>query len=137
MTATADPAAESAEGPAAGPAAGSAGPAKIRLTDSTLGDGSHAMAHRFTEEQVRGVVHGLDSAGVEVIEVTHGDGLGGSSFNYGCRSCHGRATWARPRSGGAECLGDVGVTALAGDEAAARCTTATPVPAVARACKRC
>ena len=83
MTATADPAAESAEGPAAGPAAGSAGPAKIRLTDSTLRDGSHAMAHRFTEEQVRGVVHGLDSAGVEVIEVTHGDGLGGSSFNYG------------------------------------------------------
>ena len=83
MTATADPAAESAEGPTAGPAAGSAGPAKIRLTDSTLRDGSHAMAHRFTEEQVRGVVHGLDSAGVEVIEVTHGDGLGGSSFNYG------------------------------------------------------
>ena len=83
MTATVDPAAESAEGPTAGPAAGSAGPAKIRLTDSTLRDGSHAMAHRFTEEQVRGVVHGLDSAGVEVIEVTHGDGLGGSSFNYG------------------------------------------------------
>ena len=58
-------------------------PAKIRITDSTLRDGSHAMAHRFTEEQVRGVVHGLDAAGVEVIEVTHGDGLGGSSFNYG------------------------------------------------------
>jgi 4-hydroxy 2-oxovalerate aldolase len=58
-------------------------PGKIRITDSTLRDGSHAMAHRFTEEQVRGVVHGLDAAGVEVIEVTHGDGLGGSSFNYG------------------------------------------------------
>ncbi len=58
-------------------------PAKIRITDSTLRDGSHAMAHRFTEDQVRGVVHALDSAGVEVIEVTHGDGLGGSSFNYG------------------------------------------------------
>ncbi|MEV4678403.1 MULTISPECIES: 4-hydroxy-2-oxovalerate aldolase [Actinomadura] len=58
-------------------------PAKIRITDSTLRDGSHAMAHRFTEEQVRGVVHALDAAGVEVIEVTHGDGLGGSSFNYG------------------------------------------------------
>jgi 4-hydroxy 2-oxovalerate aldolase len=58
-------------------------PAKIRITDSTLRDGSHAMAHRFTEEQVRGVVHALDGAGVEVIEVTHGDGLGGSSFNYG------------------------------------------------------
>ncbi|MEV1247723.1 4-hydroxy-2-oxovalerate aldolase [Nonomuraea sp. NPDC050022] len=56
---------------------------KIRITDSTLRDGSHAMAHRFTEEQVRGVVHALDQAGVEVIEVTHGDGLGGSSFNYG------------------------------------------------------
>jgi 4-hydroxy 2-oxovalerate aldolase len=56
---------------------------KIRLTDSTLRDGSHALAHRFTEGQVRGVVHALDAAGVEVIEVTHGDGLGGSSFNYG------------------------------------------------------
>jgi 4-hydroxy 2-oxovalerate aldolase len=59
------------------------GPGKIRITDSTLRDGSHAMAHRFTEEQVRGVVRGLDDAGVEVIEVSHGDGLGGSSFNYG------------------------------------------------------
>jgi 4-hydroxy 2-oxovalerate aldolase len=60
-----------------------AGPGKVRITDSTLRDGSHAMAHRFTEEQVRGVVHALDAAGVEVIEVSHGDGLGGSSFNYG------------------------------------------------------
>ena len=60
-----------------------AGPAKVRITDSTLRDGSHAMAHRFTEEQVRGVVHALDAARVEVIEVSHGDGLGGSSFNYG------------------------------------------------------
>jgi len=55
----------------------------VRLTDSTLRDGSHAMAHQFTAEQVRAVVHALDTSGVEVIEVSHGDGLGGSSFNYG------------------------------------------------------
>ncbi|MCX6499390.1 MAG: 4-hydroxy-2-oxovalerate aldolase [Arthrobacter sp.] len=55
----------------------------VRLTDTTLRDGSHAMSHKFTEEHVRTVVRALDDAKVEVIEVTHGDGLGGSSFNYG------------------------------------------------------
>ncbi|MEA1902853.1 MAG: 4-hydroxy-2-oxovalerate aldolase [Actinomycetota bacterium] len=55
----------------------------FRLTDSTLRDGSHALAHQFTVDQVRAVVQGLDNAGVPVIEVSHGDGLGGSSFNYG------------------------------------------------------
>jgi 4-hydroxy 2-oxovalerate aldolase len=57
--------------------------AAFRLTDSTLRDGSHALRHRFTTEQVHDVVTSLDAAGVPVIEVSHGDGLGGSSFNYG------------------------------------------------------
>src|SRR2546430_2931525 len=55
----------------------------FRLTDSTLRDGSHALAHQFTPDQVRTVVAALDAAGVPVIEISHGDGLGGSSFNYG------------------------------------------------------
>jgi 4-hydroxy 2-oxovalerate aldolase len=57
--------------------------AAFRLTDSTLRDGSHALSHRYTVEQVGSIVAGLDAAGVPVIEVSHNDGLGGSSFNYG------------------------------------------------------
>ena len=55
----------------------------IRVMDSTLRDGSHAKAHQFTAEHVSRVVEALDAAGVPVIEVSHGDGLGGSSFQYG------------------------------------------------------
>ena len=55
----------------------------IRLTDTCLRDGSHHKRHQFTGEEVRSVIAALDDAGVPVLEVTHGDGLGGSSFNYG------------------------------------------------------
>ena len=55
----------------------------IRITDTCLRDGSHAKRHQFTEDDVRSIVSALDGAGMPVIEVTHGDGLGGSSFNYG------------------------------------------------------
>lgn len=55
----------------------------IHIVDTTLRDGSHAVGHSFTVEQVRAVGGGLDRAGVEFIEVTHGDGLAGSSINYG------------------------------------------------------
>lgn len=55
----------------------------VRLTDSSLRDGSHAKGHQFSAQMVHDIVGGLDSAGMPVIEVTHGDGLGGSSFNYG------------------------------------------------------
>ena len=43
----------------------------VRITDTTLRDGSHAMAHRFTEDQVRDTVRALDAAGVEVLSLIH------------------------------------------------------------------
>jgi 4-hydroxy 2-oxovalerate aldolase len=55
----------------------------LRLTDSSLRDGSHHKRHQFVAQEVRDIVGALDAAGIPVIEVNHGDGLGGSSFNYG------------------------------------------------------
>jgi 4-hydroxy 2-oxovalerate aldolase len=54
-----------------------------RITDTTLRDGSHPMRHRFSADQVEQVAAALDRGGVPVIEVTHGDGLGGASLQYG------------------------------------------------------
>jgi 4-hydroxy 2-oxovalerate aldolase len=55
----------------------------VRITDSSLRDGSHHVRHQFTTDEVRTVVAALDGAGIPIIEVSHGDGLGGSSFTYG------------------------------------------------------
>ncbi len=56
---------------------------KITLHDMTLRDGMHPKRHLMTLEQMRSIATGLDEAGVPLIEVTHGDGLGGASVNYG------------------------------------------------------
>ena len=56
---------------------------KITVHDMTLRDGMHPKRHLMTLDEMRTVACGLDAAGVPLIEVTHGDGLGGSSVNYG------------------------------------------------------
>ena len=56
---------------------------KVRLHDMTLRDGMHPKRHLMTLEQMKTIATGLDEAGMSLIEVTHGDGLGGSSVNYG------------------------------------------------------
>ncbi|MEA5014835.1 MAG: 4-hydroxy-2-oxovalerate aldolase [Candidatus Limiplasma sp.] len=59
----------------------------ITLVDTTLRDGSHAVAHRFTLEQIADITRGLSQSGCKVIECGHGDGLQGSSIQYGFSAC--------------------------------------------------